>query len=342
MFSNVEQLGRIMGLLQAVRLPGVYAQELLATVEAEIVHASTAIEGNTLTQEQVTEVLRGQPVQALRRDIQEVKNYQAALAYIHDIAAGTTTFTHQTILELHFRLLQGVDDKLAGRYRTGFVRVGDYFPPDPFTVHPLMDDLIAWLNDPQPSGYSPLLYAGIIHYQLVAIHPFEDGNGRTARALTTLYLLKQGYDITRFFALETHYNRDRVAYYAALHDADLLQTPEGEQDLTPWLEYFIDGLLIEALRAETRIRAYLAQPLTQSLAQPIGRLTGTQRAILAAASRQPVLVTGDLAGELGISRRGITKALGQLVAAGLLTREGMTRGAVYRLTEGGQAALAAG
>lgn len=98
MFSNVEQLGRIMGLLQAVRLPGVYAQELLATVEAEIIHASTAIEGNTLTQEQVTEVLRGQPVQALRRDIQEVKNYQATLAYIHDIAAGTATFTHQTIL----------------------------------------------------------------------------------------------------------------------------------------------------------------------------------------------------------------------------------------------------
>lgn len=283
-------------------------------------------------------MLRGQPVQALRRDIQEVKNYQATLAYIHDIAAGTATFTHQTILELHFRLLQGVDDKLAGRYRTGFVRVGDYFPPDPFIVHPLMDDLIGWLNDPQPPGYSPLLYAGIIHYQLVAIHPFEDGNGRTARALTTLYLLKQGYDITRFFTLETHYNRDRVAYYAALHDADLLQTPEGEQDLTPWLEYFIDGLLIEALRAESRIRSYLAQPSVQ----PIGRLTGTRRAILAAASRQPVLVTGDLAGELGISRRGITKALGQLVAAGLLTREGMTRGAVYRLTEAGRAALAAG
>jgi Fic family protein len=121
MVSDVEQIGRIVGFLQAVRLPQPFVQDLLATIEAETVHASTAIEGNTLTQEQVTQVLRGQPVQALRRDIQEVKNYQSTLAYIHDIAAHTQTFTHQTILELHYRLLQNVEDDLAGRYRTGLL-----------------------------------------------------------------------------------------------------------------------------------------------------------------------------------------------------------------------------
>ena len=105
--TAVEQIGRAVGFLQAVRLPPDFARELLATVEAETIHASTAIEGNTLTQEQVTQVLRGQTVLALARDVHEVKNYQATLAYIHELATVTTAFTHQTILELHYRLLQG-------------------------------------------------------------------------------------------------------------------------------------------------------------------------------------------------------------------------------------------
>lgn len=335
MLTSIEQIGRILGFLQAVRLPGSYTQDLVATIEAEIVHASTAIEGNTLTQEQVTQVLRRQPVQALARDIQEVINYQATLSYIHEIAAQTERSTHQTILELHYRLLQGVDDELAGHYRTGHIRVGAYVPPEPFAVHALMNDFVAWLNQPTPSGYSPLLYAGVTHYQLVAIHPFTDGNGRTARALTTLYLLKYGYDITRAFALETHYNRDRAAYYDALHAADENLLANGECDLTPWLEYFVDGLLVEAVRAENRIRSYLTQIPTT----PAVRLNATQRTILALAAQKNLVTSSDLAQDLALSRRGISKALNQLVDAGLLERHGAKRGAAYRITESGLALL---
>lgn len=336
LLTNIEQIGRILGFLQAVQPPGIYARELLATVEAEIVHASTAIEGNTLTQEQVTQVLAGLTVQALRRDIQEVKNYQAVLAYVHEIADHTAAFTHQTILELHYRLLYGVDDAPAGRYRTGLVRVGEYLPPDPFLVHPVMDDLLAWMNAPTPPHYSHLLYAGIVHYQFVAIHPFADGNGRTARALTTLYLLRNGYDITRSFAMETHYNRDRAAYYAALHTADIAASPSGERDLTPWLEYFVAGLLVEARGAESRIRTYLAATDVQTAP----RLTATQRTILQAAAERRVVSSADLAPLLGISPRGVRKALSQLVKLGLLARQGEKRGAVYRLSAAGAAMLA--
>ncbi len=206
---NIEQIGRIMGFLQAVQLSAAAQQELVDVVEAETVHASTAIEGNTLTREQVTRLLRGQAVRAIARDVQEVKNYQETLRYIREIAQHTARFTQQTILELHFRLLRGVNDEIAGRYRSGLVRVGEYQPPDSFEVSAAMHDLVDWLNRPTPAGYSPLLYAGIAHYQLVAIHPFVDGNGRTTRALTTLFLLKHGYDITHLFALESYYNRER-------------------------------------------------------------------------------------------------------------------------------------
>ncbi|MCO5214320.1 MAG: Fic family protein [Caldilinea sp.] len=333
--TSIEQIGRILGYLQAVRLPAGAAQEILAQVEAETVHASTAIEGNTLTQEQVTAVLAGRTVQALARDIQEVKNYQATLSYIHEIAAVTDTFSHQTVLELHYRLLQGVDDEAAGRYRTSRVRVGDYLPPDPYEVHALMNDFVAWLNAPAPQGYSHLLYAGIAHYQFVAVHPFTDGNGRTARALTTLYLLKHGYDITRAFALESHYNRDRAAYYAALHAADVTVTAGGERDLTPWLDYFVGGMLVEAARAESRVRTYRpAAPVPLPV-----RLTETQRTILAVTARLGTAASSDYAGELAISTRGIRKAAGELVDDGLLARSGAKRGTTYRLTPAGRRAV---
>ena len=335
--TTVEQIGRILGYLQAVRLPAGAVQEILAQVEAETVHASTAIEGNTLTQEQVTAVLAGRTVQALARDIQEVRNYQGTLSYIHEIAAVTQAFSHQTVLELHYRLLQGVDDEAAGRYRTSRVRVGDYLPPDPYEVHALMNDFVVWLNAPLPQGYSHLLYAGIAHYQFVAVHPFTDGNGRTARALTTLYLLKHGYDITRSFALESHYNRDRAAYYAALHAADVAVTTGGERDLTSWLDYFVSGMLVEAARAESRIRAYQPAAPTQL---PL-RLTETQRTILAVTARLGTAASSDYAGELAISTRGIRKALVQLVDAGLLARSGAKRGTTYRLTPPGLRAVEA-
>lgn len=93
-----------------------------------------------------------------------------------------------------------------------------------------MNDFVAWLNAPLPQGYSHLLYAGIAHYQFVAVHPFTDGNGRTARTDDALSAQARLRHHARF-ALESHYNRDRAAYYAALHAADVTVTAGGERDL---------------------------------------------------------------------------------------------------------------
>jgi Fic family protein len=331
--SNVEQAARILGFLQGVYLPDSWRLELAAEVTAEMVHASTAIEGNTLTREQVTRVLRGERVQAVERDVREVRNYYETLLHIRAVAASTERFTHQTIKELHHRLLRGVDERIAGRYRTGLVRVGDYTPPEPFAVQPLMDDFIAWLNRPTPDGLSPLLYAGIAHYQLVVIHPFEDGNGRTARALTTLYLLRAGYDISESFALESYYNRERARYYAALHSADVAQAADGRADLTGWLEYFTAGIVVEAARTESRVAAFL-----QSKPPPHAprRLSATQQVILDIAGNRPAARMGDFRAELGLSRSALNLAARRLVEWGLLAQEGEKRGRVYRITAAGR------
>jgi len=332
--NNIEQISRILGFLSAVRLSTAYAQELIAEVEAEMVHASTAIEGNTLTREQVTRLLRGQTVRAIARDVQEVKNYQETLRYIRDIAQHTARFSQQTILDLHYRLLRGVNDAIAGKYRAGLVRVGDYQPPKSFELHAAMSDFVDWLNHPTPEGYSPLLYAGIAHYQLVAIHPFKDGNGRTTRALTTLYLLKQGYDITQSFALESYYNRERTAYYDALGSADVAVTGEAERDVTAWLEYFTTGMLTEAAHAESRIREQVAR---QGGAAAY-RLNPTQQTLVRITQEKGVAQMADFAAVLPISARGIRKALQRLVELGVLEQTGSKRGTYYRLATPQQAA----
>ena len=90
--------------------------------------------------------------------------------------------------------------------------------------------------------------AGISHYELVRIHPFVDGNGRTARALATLILYLRGFDIKRFFALDDYYDSDRPAYYAALQSVN-----QETLDLTGWLEYFTGGVLISLSKVKERV-----------------------------------------------------------------------------------------
>lgn len=329
--KNIEEIGRVFGYLQAVQLPKSYNQEYIEKVVAETVHASTAIEGNTLTQDQVEKVIRGEKISAIERDIREAKNYFQALEHIRDIAGHTEDFTQQTILELHHKLLVGVDNKIAGKYRTNQVVVGDYLPPEAWKVPTLMADFIDWVNKPAPQGLSPVLYAGIAHYQLVAIHGFKDGNGRTARAFITLYLMKNGYDITGSFALESYYNRERKNYYNALGTADKLRTDDGQPDLTKWLEYFTTGFLVEAERAQSRISEFLTN---STLLSGIS-LTDTQQTILELTAQKGTVQMADYLEKLKLSQKGIYKALQKLVDLKLLEKSGERKGTRYTITQRG-------
>jgi Fic family protein len=110
-----------------------------------------------------------------------------------------------------------------------------YTPPPPGEVAPLMSELTAWLNT--ASDAHPALTSGIAQFQLVHIHPFVDGNGRTSRLLSTLCLYRAGYDFKRLFSISEFCDRDRAAFYAALQSVR-----DSGMDLTGWLDYFVDGL----------------------------------------------------------------------------------------------------
>ena len=111
----------------------------------------------------------------------------------------------------------------SGQYRNAQVRLANsktgetsYMPPPPGQIAALVRDFLFWLGRAQPAEIHPVIKAAITHYVITAIHPFVDGNGRTARALSTLVLFKADYDIKKFFSIEEYFDRDSAGYYGVL------------------------------------------------------------------------------------------------------------------------------
>ena len=331
--SDIEAIGAVFGYFQAIQLPEGYRKELVSKVTAETIHASTAIEGNTLTEKQVADVLRGKKIHAEDQDVKEVINYNHALGYIEKLIKDKKklVITEKLIKEINTIILKNLQDDTSGKYRTGSVRVGDYLPPEHRNVPVLMEAFINWINDPQPTHLSPILYTGIAHYQFVAIHPFIDGNGRATRILTTLILALSGYDLISFFALESYYNRNRKAYYEALNSADKYRI-DGEPDLTRWLEYYVRGMLIEAERAKSRI-----EELLEGSKQIVHKewLSETQIKMLQIIKEKGTVKTGDLLPISGLSEKGTYNTLQKLVEFGLIKKTGEHKGTQYAITEKG-------
>jgi Fic family protein len=179
-------------------------------------HASTAIEGNPLTLEQVRALEEGhEPDASDVRSRREVLNYFAGLRYVEKHAA-TQTVQHDDLFALHRILAKGVMDQgEAGRYRSIAVRVGSHVPPPPADVSGLMFELLDWWNT-RARDLSPVLSSAILHYRFEDIHPFADGNGRTGRALALWELYRRGFDTHHIFSVDEFYWEDRPRYYAAL------------------------------------------------------------------------------------------------------------------------------
>jgi Fic family protein len=202
------------------------------------------LEGNKLTIDDTENIIKGFEVKTARvRDVKEIINYRNAIGKV----SGDTekVFTIGFIFSIHKILGQGaLPDKMLGAFRKKNAVIissqsGEvvFDPPPASDIASEMDELLEWENSSLESIH-PLLKAGIIHYELVRIHPFADLNGRTARVMATWSLYRDGFDVNRFFSLEEYYDQNPKAYYDALDSAN-------EGDLTNWLEYFVYGLASE-------------------------------------------------------------------------------------------------
>jgi len=311
--------------------------ELRREAVARSAHHSTSIEGNPLSLEEVTQLLAGRDVLARPRDRQEVLNYAAVLRYIDRHLMGRERpVTEEAIRRLHGLVMNDIlpADEI-GRYRrvpvivavraTGAVK---YRPPDWEKMPGLMADLVAWLNSPRAAGLMPVLEAGIAHCEFVRIHPFTDGNGRTARALATLILAQRDFDTKRFFALDEYYNQDRAGYYEALGSVDA-----RTQDLTEWLEYFVQGIAGEMVRVGRRVEELSGLLDVKAGVEQISlnprqiRLLGYPRGGGGSISNR------EFQQLFLISKRTASNDLSELKKHGLLILEGAGRATRYRLAE---------
>lgn len=205
----------------------------------------------------------------------------------------------------------------VGNRMTGEV---SFMPPPPEEVPLQMRELIEWLNSSQQ--LHPVIVAGITHYELVRIHPFVDGNGRAARALATLVLYLRKFDIKQFFALDDYYDSDRRSYNNALKSVD------ENGNLTGWLEYFTDGILISITRVRERVLQLSMERRKKESRGQIA-LTERQMQILERIQQQGRITAGEVAEMFGISRQAALKELNKLVNLEVIESRGSGRGVHY-------------
>lgn len=204
--------------LDALRpLPRTALERLRKQFAIELAYNSNAIEGNTLTLRETRLVIeegitiKGKPL----REHLEATNHQKAFDFLVRIVNAKTPITQHTIKDIHRIILTGIDDDYAGRYRDVNVRIlGEIKSPPRFEKVPKkMNDYINYINN-NPEKLNVIELAAIIHYRFVEIHPFTDGNGRCARLLMNLFLMRHGYPVTMVLKV------DRKKYYDRLKEVD--------------------------------------------------------------------------------------------------------------------------
>jgi len=323
LLSLVEAVAALRERIQGAAVELSWIPALQKDTRTRNVHASTAIEGNPLTLEQVRALEEGRPLAATKgeRPQREVLNYFAGLRYVERHAA-TKTISHDHVLRLHRILADRVMDQgQAGRYRTIAVRVGRYVPPAPGDVSGLMFELLKWWSE-KASELSPVLSSAILHYRFEAIHPFADGNGRTGRALALWELYRRGFDTHHIFSVDEYYWEDRLRYYAALTAV----RREGD-DLTGWLEYCAEGLRQTLERVWLRIQAFNLKSPVKLVLRP------KQERLLQLLRDHGRMSPPEIWAALRVSRQGAMDLLRPLLDAGIVEKLGSRKTGRYALRQ---------
>lgn len=322
--AALTRIERARGFLDAAKLSRDWLAFMRSRAFVLEAHHTTHIEGTRLTLEQAEQLLAGREVpEADPDDVRELLNYREAFEFVSAWLKEGGPVTEGLIREIHKRLVAGVRGGSAapGEYR----RVQNYIvntatgetvytPPPAHDVSILMQELVAWLN--APGDVHPVLASGVAQFQLVHIHPFLDGNGRTSRLLSTLCLYRGGYDFKRLFTISEYYDRDRATFYRTLQGVR-----EADMDLTSWLEFFTGGLATQLgevkARGERAIRRdVLAREhgLSERQAFALGHVIENGRITI----QDYEALCPD------VNRRTLQRDLKELVDRALLKKEGAT------------------
>jgi len=320
---------RALGTLAPERLS---ALRRVATIES--IGSSTRIEGSRLSDREVEHLLANLEIQSFgSRDEQEVAGYAEVMETIFASWAEITV-SENHIKQLHRDLLRfsDKDERHRGEYKTASNSVGAFDADgyqvgivfetaSPFETPRLMAELVDWLDQAQEAELHPLLAAGIFVVVFLEIHPFQDGNGRLSRALTTLLLLRGGYAYVPYSSLESVIEQSKEGYYLALRRTQgTIRT--DSPDWTPWLTFFLKVLQrqMRRLREKVERERLLLAKLPDLAIQILDHTRDHGRVTVADA----VTITG-------VSRNTLKLHFKLLRERGLLVLHGQGRGAWYSL-----------
>jgi Fic family protein len=330
LLGNITKIERLYGQIEGLKIPQKLELNLHRDNLIQSSYASNSIEGNPLSLREVTNLLLGERV-PVNREEKEVKNYFDILQNLKNYAKKELDLP--LIMAVHQQLMKGVKDEIAGKIRNKRVVVGKYAhngkrgdfslevkhePPfhQSRQIIKALEELISWLN--RNKQLPVVIQAGIFHHHFVYLHPFIDGNGRTARLLTALIFLKNNYQINKYFILDDYYDIDRILYSDKLHRADL-------GDKTEWLEYFSDGVLSSLQGALVKIEEALFKLRVEEKPTP------KEREVLVLVQEREEITSKELATILKISRQQAHNLLSSLVKKDFLRKRGTTKGSYYLL-----------
>lgn len=328
--NALTEIERARGFLEAANLSSSWITKMQNQALFLEAYHTTHIEGTQLTLDQSKQIWKGKrPAKTNSDDVKELLNYRKAFDLVSEYIADGP-ITEGLIREIHKRLVQNVRGNSAapGEYRKiqNFVinsktKKVIYTPPPVYELPQMMQELIDWLN--QEKIVHPVLISGIAQFQLVHIHPFLDGNGRTARLLSTLCLYRSGYDFKKLFTISEYYDKNRSEYYSAIQGVR-----DQNMDLSSWLEYFTLGLAtqlheVKNLGKEEAEQKYLAIH---------ERLSSRQKLAIEYISKHGSLTIQEFEKiSPRVSRRTLQRELRELIVNNIIEVSGATTNLTYKL-----------
>lgn len=285
---------------------------------------SISIEGNPLNFDQVKDLFKFKnPNQEYSKYEQEFLNYFNILNDFDNYLKIYPKISKDLILLIHKELTKGILNN-PGEFRQSSVIIGNlktgkvnFVPPQAYKVPYLIDELIDWLNN--TDDLYPVLISGIAHYELVKIHPFSDGNGRTSRILATYILYCKKFDIKQYFTLD-EFNINRKEYYLSLQSAD------KTNDLTNWLEYFTEGVLysINKVKEEVLNLSSINNKFDKKV-----KLSENETKILIFIENNGSIKNKDIQNLLNISSQSALNYIDKLIKKDLIISKGKGRNTHY-------------
>lgn len=312
----INRIAEISALLERhnIALESEHGLKLRKANRIKTIHSSLAIEGNTLSEDEVRDIINGKQVVAPIRQIQEVKN----AIRVYDLYSQLNPFAEKDLLKAHSIMMEALTDN-AGRYRSGGVGVfGEsglvHMAPPPQRVPELMGDLFAWLKK---SKDHMLIRSCVFHYEFEFIHPFSDGNGRTGRLWQSLILGRLN-PLFEHLPVENMVYANQQEYYNAI----AASTAEGQSG--PFIDFMLNEIL-KTLQKNIKEEAPNKLPHKAPNKLPDKVPNKSELSVLRLLADNPRLTRGKLAEYVGMTENGIKKIVANMKAAGWIERMGSNK-----------------